>query len=429
ARVAGAWRSPRGRPVGVEHHQRAAGRHAPATHPLRKWRNSSLAAFNTGGSPATVVDDGQTTFPGYPPYTPKNYDGAFRGKVTVRAALANSYNIPAVKALQHVGVPALFDLGRRTGITSFADASRHGLAATLGGSEVRLLDLTGAYGVLANGGRRVAPVSILKIAEAGGNVLEQIAGPRATPVVDAARAYMVTSILLDNEARTPAFGPNSPLKLSRPAAVKTGTTDDFKDNWTLGYTGQLVTGVWVGNADNTAMRGTTGLSGAAPIWHDFMEYALAPLPVDPMDPPPGLTKVTVGRESGKLWIEGCPEAKIEDFVLTGQAPRERCAKPTPSPTATVDPLSTTTALMAARTPRATSTPLPSVETLRERAVMTATAAAGYAQTVVAERRATMTATPFPRARTEVEVAGVQITRTTNSPAAQRSPTPTTNVRR
>jgi membrane carboxypeptidase/penicillin-binding protein len=126
-------------------------------------------------------------------------------------------------------------------------------------------------------------------------------------VVDAQRAYLITSILKDNEARAPAFGPNSPLKLSRPAAVKTGTTDDFKDNWTVGYTSQLVTGVWVGNADNAPMRGTTGLTGAAPIWHDFMEYALGPLPVDGMEPPPGLTKVAVGRESGRLWVEGCPE--------------------------------------------------------------------------------------------------------------------------
>jgi membrane peptidoglycan carboxypeptidase len=283
---------------------------------------------------------------------------------------------------------------------------------------VRLLDLTAAYGVLATGGRRVAPVSILKIADANGTVLESYPGPRPEQIVDAPRAYMITSILMDNDARAPAFGVNSPLKLSRPAAVKTGTTDEFKDNWTLGYTSQLVTGVWVGNADNAAMRGTTGLSGAAPIWHDFMEYALAPLPVDDLPAPPGLTRVTVGRDSGKLWAEGCPEAKVDDFVLSGQVPRERCEKPTPSPTPTVDIMATLVASVATQTPRATSTALPSIDELRARAAGTATAASGYAATMVAERRATVTAmpsiTPFPRARPEIEVAGAQL---------QRSPTP------
>src|SRR6185503_17738782 len=147
--------------------------------------------------------------------------------------------------------------------------------------------------------------SILKIADANGTVIESYPGPRPEQVVDAPRAYMITSILMDNDARAPAFGANSPLKLSRPAAVKTGTTDEFKDNWTLGYTSQLVTGVWVGNADNAAMRGTTGLTGAAPIWHDFMEYALAPLPVDALGAPDGLVTIKLLRDSGKVWQEGC----------------------------------------------------------------------------------------------------------------------------
>jgi membrane peptidoglycan carboxypeptidase len=233
---------------------------------------------------------------------------------------------------------------------------------------------------------------------------------------------MITSILMDNDARAPAFGANSPLKLSRPVAAKTGTTDDFRDNWTLGYTSQLVTGVWVGNADNTPMRGTTGLTGAAPIWHDFMEYALAPLPVDQLAPPPGLTKVALARESGRLWVEGCPESKVEDYLLPGQTPRERCERPTPVPTPTVDAIATFSASLAARTPRPTSTPLPSVEELRERAAMTATASSAYAATMVAERRATATAlptvTPFPRGRAESEVAGVQVQR---SATATRRP--------
>ena len=391
-----------------------------------------LAAVNAGWSPLTIVEDGPTTFPTIPPYAPKNYDGGFHGKVTVRTALANSYNIPAVKALQAVGVPALFDLGRRMGITTFEDPSKYGLAATLGGVEVRLLDLAGAYGVLASGGRRVAPVSILKIADTNGNVLESYAGPRAAQVTDAARAYMITSILMDNDARTPAFGPNSPLKLSRPVAAKTGTTDDFKDNWTLGYTSQLVTGVWVGNADNAQMRGTTGLTGAAPIWHDFMEYALAPLPVDPLPAPAGLTKVAVARESGKLWVEGCPEAKLEDYVLPGQVPRERCEKPTPVPTPTADAIATLGASLTARTPRPTGTALPSVEELRERAAMTATASSAYAATMVADRRATATAlptaTPFPRTGTSAEVAGAQVQRSATPAQVATTPTAVSRTR-
>ncbi|HEV2121726.1 MAG TPA: penicillin-binding transpeptidase domain-containing protein, partial [Chloroflexota bacterium] len=378
-----------------------------------------LTALEKGWNPATIIEDEQTTFPGYPPYTPRNYDGQFHGKVTVRSALANSYNIPAVKALQFVGVPSMLEMSRRLGITSFGPASQYGLALTLGGGEVRLLDLTAAYGVFANHGKYVPPVSILKITDAQGNVLDQWPGAKPQTVVDAGRAYMITSILSDNAARTPAFGPNSPLRLSRPAAVKTGTTDDFKDNWTVGYTGQLVTGVWVGNADNTPMRGTTGLTGAAPIWHDFMEYALKPLPVDPLTPPPGLQKVRVARDSGKLWVEGCPEPPIEEFVLNGQAPTARCEQPTPTPSPTVDPLATFRAEMAAHTPRATSTPLPSVSELRERAATTATAAAAIAAPTVAERRA---ATSAHLAAVEATIAA-QVAR-----RAERTPLPTPSPR-
>jgi 1A family penicillin-binding protein len=336
-----------------------------------------LGAFLKGWSPATVIEDVETTFPANPPYTPKNYDGQFHGKVTARTALANSYNIPAVKTLQFLGVPGLIDLSGKMGISSFADPSKYGLALTLGGGEVQLLDLSSAYGVFAAGGQRVAPVSILKVADSSGKVLDQYAGPRPQPVVTPAQAYLITSILSDNGARTPGFGPNSPLKLSRPAAVKTGTTDDYKDNWTIGYTSQLVTGVWVGNADNTAMRGTTGLTGAAPIWHDFMEAALKPLPVDPLAPPPGLGKTAVGAESGKLWVEGCPEPKREEYFAPGTEPKEKCEAPTATPSPTAAPATSTPAGTA--TPRPASTALPSADELRRRIQETSTAAVAAAQ--------------------------------------------------
>ena len=313
-----------------------------------------LTAFNKGWSPSTIIEDVPTTFPSIPPYRPRNYDGTFRGKVTARQALAMSLNIPAVKALQHVGVPAMIDQARKMGITSFQDPSKYGLALTLGGGEVRLVDLTTAYGVFANNGKYVPWVSILKVTDAQGNVLDQWPGAKPVEVANPGRAYNITSILKDNDARTPAFGPNSPLKLSRPAAVKTGTTDDFKDNWTIGYTSQLVTGVWVGNADNAPMRGTTGLTGAAPIWHDFMEYALKPLPVDPMDPPAGLVTVKVDRETGKLWQEGCVGEPIEDYFTAGSEPKEKCEVPTATPTSTPAPETPTP--VASVTPAASATP-------------------------------------------------------------------------
>ncbi|MGI8423670.1 MAG: PBP1A family penicillin-binding protein [Chloroflexota bacterium] len=383
-----------------------------------------LAALQKGWTPGTVIEDVATTFPGTPPYRPRNYDGTFRGKVTARQALAMSLNIPAVKALQHVGVPAMIDLARKMGISSFQDPAQYGLALTLGGGEVRLLDLTTAYGVFANQGKYVPWVSILKVTDVQGIVLDQWPGPKPQEVADPGRAYMITSILKDNEARAPAFGPNSPLKLSRPAAVKTGTTDDFKDNWTLGYTGQLVTGVWVGNADNAAMRGTTGLTGAAPIWHDFMEYALAPLPVDPMVAPPGLVKIQVDRETGKLWQEGCKGEPYEDFFSPGSEPKEKCEVPTATPTPTEPP--------ATATPAATATS--NAEATRQ--AQAAADAASQSAQATARARQTPPATQAPVQPTAAPQATGAPTRPPSQPtptsSPQRSPTskPTeTRVRR
>ena len=293
-----------------------------------------VTAFQKGWTPGTIIEDTPTSFPqgpGMPPYTPRNYDGTFRGKVTARQALAMSLNIPAVKTLQFVGVPAMMENARKMGIQSFQDPTKYGLALTLGGGEVRLLDHTAAYGVFANQGKYVAPVAILKVTDTNGKVLDEWIGPKPQQVIDPGRAYMITNILKDNDARAPAFGAFSPLRLTRPAAVKTGTTDDFKDNWTMGYTSQLVVGVWVGNADNSQMRGTTGITGAAPIWHDYMEYALGPLPVDPLNPPEGLVKVKVDRQTGKLWQEGCGGEAYEDYFAPGTEPKEKCEPPTPPP--------------------------------------------------------------------------------------------------
>lgn len=273
-------------------------------------------------TPGTLVADIRTEFPdgANPPYVPLNYDEREHGMVTVRAALANSYNIPAVKALETAGLPAMVALARRLGITTLTRPD-YGLSLALGGGEVPLLELTGAYAALAAGGERHPPIAILKVVDGAGQVLCEAADPaRPCPpaepggedrrrVIDPVDAFLVTDILRDNEARIPAFGPGSALELDRPAAVKTGTTNDFRDNLTLGYTPQLVTGVWVGNADNRPMRGVSGVTGAGPIWNAFMRAALAEEPVLDFDPPPGVAPFEVCRDTGSLPSPACPERR------------------------------------------------------------------------------------------------------------------------
>ncbi len=211
-------------------------------------------------------------------YKPANYDGKFHGPVTVRSALANSYNIPAVKLLDAVTVDRLLQRAEAFGVRSLDRGSAwYGLSLTLGGGEVTLLELTAAYAALASEGRQVAAEPILAVLDSRGRPLPLAQRPAGEPLqaVSPAAAFLVTDILADNKARTPMFGANSPLKLSRPAAAKTGTTDDWRDNWTLGYTRFLVAGVWTGNADGRPMKKVSGVAGAGPIWHDFMEAVLA----------------------------------------------------------------------------------------------------------------------------------------------------------
>ncbi len=225
-------------------------------------------------------------------YVPNNYGGAEHGWVTLREALASSYNIPAVVALESVGVPALVELASRAGMTSLAENPYLDLAVTLGGGEVRLLSLTQAYAIFANGGYRIDPVLIRQIETRDGTRLYRYAPhPPSERLIDARVAWMITDILGDEEARTPAFGRGSPLNLGRPAAAKTGTTTDARDNWVVGYTPSVVVGVWVGNPDNRPMIAATGISGAGPIWHHFMQQILAGTPVEVFSRPEGLTRL------------------------------------------------------------------------------------------------------------------------------------------
>lgn len=274
-----------------------------------------VAAFERGWMPATLIWDLQTAFPDgvNPPYVPRNYDGRFHGPVLVRSALANSYNIPAVKALQFVGIPALREMAARLGITTLTRED-YGLSLTLGGGEVKLLELTGAYTVFANGGVRVPPTPILRIEDSQGNVLLDNGQPQGQPVIRTEHAYLITSILSDRQARCPAFGCPNAMELSRPAAAKTGTTDDYRDAWTIGYTPDLVVGVWVGNADNSKMDRVPGSRGAAPIWRDFMEAALKDKPVRDFPRPPGIVEMEICADSGTQPSPYCPRRKMEIFA-------------------------------------------------------------------------------------------------------------------
>ncbi|MGQ9625906.1 MAG: penicillin-binding protein 1C, partial [Anaerolineae bacterium] len=279
-----------------------------------------LAAFEKGWTPATLIMDVETDFPdgANPPYKPVNYDGRFHGPVLVRTALGSSYNVPAVKTLQFVGLPAMLEMAHRLGIRSL-NRPDYGLSLTLGGGEVTLLELTSAYAVLANGGRRVPPVAVLRLEDGSGHVIEEYRPPPGEQVISAQHAYLITDILADNEARTPAFGPNSVLRLSRPAAVKTGTTTDFRDAWTVGYTSGLVAGVWVGNSDNSPMQNVPGSRGAAPIWHNFMEEALAGTSPHNFPRPPGIETIEICADSGTRPSPACPHRKMEIFAA-GQGP-------------------------------------------------------------------------------------------------------------
>jgi len=200
------------------------------------------------------------------------------------------------------------------GITTLKDPNTYDLSLALGGGEIRLLELTAAYGTFANTGYRVEPRLIQEITNPRGDVLYSPEKVKAIRVLDARVAWLISDILSDNDARRIGFGLNSVLRLDRPAAVKTGTTSNFHDNWTVGYTPDLVVGVWSGNTNYESMRGVNGLSGAAPIWHQFMRSVLKGYPPRPFIQPPGFVRLEVCALSGLLPTEFCPFTKTEWFI-------------------------------------------------------------------------------------------------------------------
>lgn len=287
-----------------------------------------LLALRKGYTPATMVADTPTTFPGgtgQKDYEPKNYDGKFRGPVQLRFALGSSLNIPAVKLLAKVGVKDMlqlaYDMGFVTLEPSVVNQRRFGLAVTLGGGEVHLIDTVTAYSAFANGGHKVSPVGILKIEDSEGKVLYEHQPTKGRQVISEQEAFLVDHILSDNNARLLSFGANTQLNYgSRAVAVKTGTTNNQVDNWTVGWTKNAIIGVWVGNNDNTPMKSVaSGLTGASPIWKRIMDDSLTHGRKDEAwTVPSGVTAVQVDTISGYPEHDGFPSRT--EYVMDGTLP-------------------------------------------------------------------------------------------------------------
>ncbi|MDP4010671.1 MAG: transglycosylase domain-containing protein [Candidatus Roizmanbacteria bacterium] len=334
-------------------------------------------AFVDGKNPEDTIVDEPINIAGY---QPKNSDGTYRGEVTLRRALANSLNIPAVKVLELVGVKNAIKLARDMGIISLDPDRDYGLSLVLGGGESTLFEMTRAFGVLATGGELVSSHPILKIEDKYGNEIYRytpqthsekgeikkepyedllIGGTFAKHVVDSAATFLTTSILSDTEARKEVFGESNWLTLGRPVAAKTGTTNDYRDAWTIGYTPDLVTGVWVGNNDNSPMLGLYGSQAAAPIWHGFMLQALASAPSKEFVIPDEIVKVKLCKDTQK-YCSLCTDT-IERYYSKHYIPSEDCSDVTPTPTETPTPEPTNTPKPTAiptNTPIPSTTPIP-----------------------------------------------------------------------
>ena len=306
-----------------------------------------VTAFNKGFTPDTVVFDLPTEFqttcdpygkalPGQKQddcYMPENYDGKFRGPISLRNALAQSVNIPAVKMIYLSGVADSIKTARGLGITTLEDPNRYGLTLVLGGGEVTLLDMTSAYGVFAAGGERHSYQKILKVEDADGKVLEEYKNSSQS-VLSKNTALMISSILSDNKAKEPLYGPNSPIYFyDRSVASKTGTTNDYRDAWIVGYSPSLVVGAWAGNNDNSPMEKKTSGLIVAPLWSEFIRAALKDMPKENFEEPvftddsqqtkpviagfwQGNDGFLIDKISGKLASVYTPKETLEKKVVT-----------------------------------------------------------------------------------------------------------------
>ncbi len=284
------------------------------------------AALENGFSAATLINDSPITYkiPGSEPYTPVNYDGRYHGTVTLRSALANSYNIPAVKTLAKIGVKTMVETGIRMGITeSWNNPTRFGLSLTLGGGDVTMIEMAQVYGTLSNKGVHRNLMPILEVSDYTGRVIDKFTPDAGLQAIRTETAWIISNILSDNSARTPAFGPRSDLVIpGKTVSVKTGTSNDKRDNWTIGYTPEILTAVWVGNNDNSPMNPTltSGVTGASPIWHDIMNSLLADKQDNIPEKPPGVVEIP------------CYGGKKEYFTKGTEPAGNTCRMPPATPT-------------------------------------------------------------------------------------------------
>ncbi len=306
-----------------------------------------VTALRKGWTAATRIEDKPMSFPDGKggQWSPSSADGRYWGLVSVRQALAMSLNVPAVLTLQYAGIDQTLDNTRQMGITSLpGKASDYGLALTLGGGEVKLVDLVFAYSVFANNGiqngqgkpdvqiwshtRPLDPVMILRIEGRSGRLLREFTKPRSAEIMPAPYAYLITDILSDNNARKPIFGERSDLLLpgNRPAAVKTGTNGidtEIWDIWTVGYTPELVTGVWVGNRERDPMNQTRSDLIATPIWNEFMTKALDGIPASKFKRPDGLIDLRICQSTGLLASQSNCRDAVNELFIRGTEPKAK----------------------------------------------------------------------------------------------------------
>lgn len=304
------------------------------------------AAFKKGFTPDTVLFDLPTEFSAQNPncpaevdfsnndrqcYHPVNYSGKFNGPATLRNSLAQSLNIPSVKTLYLAGIPETINLAQDLGITTLKNRAQFGLALVLGGGATKLLDMTAAYSVFANEGIKNPKVSILRIEDAKGNVIEQYE-KKEVQILDKEVTQSISDVLSDNDARTPVFGPNSPLYFpNNQTAAKTGTSQDYRDAWVIGYTPSIAVGVWAGNNNNEEMeKGGAGIMAAGPIWHNFMAEALKNKNPETFNKPENKNrtenpilngqfsfdkKIKIDKISGKIATEFTPQELIQEKIF------------------------------------------------------------------------------------------------------------------
>jgi membrane peptidoglycan carboxypeptidase len=372
-------------------------------------------SFLKGWYPATTVDDAKTCWQDTPTHQwcPVNFDNIFHGQTTVRSALGNSLDIPAVKALDFVGIDSMRDLATKMGITTWgADEDKHfGLSLTLGGAETRPIDMAQVYATFANNGLKIPLVAITRIVDAEGNVLEDYKVPQGEQVLDPRAAYMITNILSDPNAKLFTYGPNTPLMLHQnddpkgplwPAASKTGTTDNYRDTWTDGYTPDLAIVVWVGNADGHPMHQTLSTLTAAKVWPASMKMSFDYWHLQPQE---------FSRPEGLVERQVCGDTRMRpgaplcwnDLFFTENAPRGTVQagplppRPTAQPTRAPDAEATEGPAASGPTPAAPAQPAAQAPTAQPKPQAPAPTAAPQAPPTAAPKPQATTA-PAPAAK-------------------------------